>query len=147
MSLSAFLKGNAVQKEQVKYVASTRFLSEERDAKGDPIPEAWVLRAVSARENDAIQQECTRQVPVPGRKNQYRQEMDNNAYLRKLTAASVVYPNLNDKELQDSYQVMGAEALLTAMLTAGEYVNLSSEVVEVCGFTGMQEAVDTAKNS
>ena len=53
----------------------------------------------------------------------------------------------NDKELQDSYKVMGADALLKTMLTPGEYAEYLTKIQEVCGFdTTMQDEVDEAKN-
>ena len=56
-------------------------------------------------------------------------------------------PNLNDKELQDSYHVMGADTLLKAMLTAGEYANYLERVQEVNGFdVPMEELVEDVKN-
>ena len=61
--------------------------------------------------------------------------------------ACTVFPNLNDKELQDSYKVMGADALLKTMLTPGEYAEYLTKIQEVCGFdTTMQDEVDEAKN-
>ena len=63
------------------------------------------------------------------------------------TVACTVFPNLNDKELQDSYKVMGADALLKTMLTPGEYAEYLTKIQEVCGFdTTMQDEVDEAKN-
>ncbi len=68
-------------------------------------------------------------------------------YLGKLAVACTVFPDLNSKELQDSYKVMGAETLLKTMLTPGEYADYISKVQEVCGFdASLQEDVDTAKN-
>lgn len=68
-------------------------------------------------------------------------------YLGKLAVACTVFPNLNDKELQDSYKVMGADALLKTMLTPGEYAEYLTKIQEVCGFdTTMQDEVDEAKN-
>jgi hypothetical protein len=68
-------------------------------------------------------------------------------YLGKLAVACTVFPNLNAKELQDSYKVMGAEALLKAMLTPGEYASYVEKVQEVCGFsTPIEEEIEEAKN-
>ena len=54
---------------------------------------------------------------------------------------------MNDKELQDSYGVMGADSLLKAMLTAGEYANYLEKVQAVNGFdVPMDELVSEAKN-
>ena len=60
--------------------------------------------------------------------------------------ACTVFPNLNDKELQDSYKVMALKPSET-MLTPGEYADYLTKVQEVCGFeTTLQDEVDEAKN-
>ncbi len=140
MSLTAFLAKNALKTENVKFAASRRFV----DEKGKPVE--WEIRAMNGAEDEALRKSCTKRVPVPGKKNQYQRETDFDVYLGRLAAACTVFPNLNDKELQDSYQVMGAEALLKTMLTSGEYANYLTKVQEVCGFEAMQDEVDEAKN-
>lgn len=163
MSLSAFLSRNAVKAENVKFVASRRFLSDEpeldergkpiaagKDENGKPVyqrkPEEWELKAISGSEDEALRKACAKRVPVPGKKNQYQKETDYDMYLGKLAVACTVYPNLHDKELQDDYGVMGAESLLKTMLLPGEYADYLNKVQEVCGFETLQEQVDEAKN-
>ena len=46
-------------------------------------------------------------------------------------AESVVFPDLNNIELQNKYHVVGKEALLLELLTAGEYEKLKNVVEEV----------------
>lgn len=141
MSLSAFLAENALPMESTRFIASPRF----RDKDGTPA--AWELRAVSGTEDEALRKACAKQVPVAGRKGQYRRETDYELYLGKLAAACTVTPNLNDKSLQDSYGALGADALLKAMLTSGEYAAYLAKVQEVCGFdVSLQDEVDEAKN-
>jgi len=141
MSLSAFMAENAAKIENVKYVVSPRFKGEDMK----PIP--WEIRPITGNDDEAIRKSCMKRVPIPGKRGQYQQETDYNMYLGKLAVACVVYPNLNDQELQDSYKVMGADALLKTMLTPGEYADLLAKVQEVCGFdTTLQEDVDAAKN-
>lgn len=141
-NLSAFLKQNAVAVENSKTVISERFLGE------DGKPEEWEIKAVSGERDAQLRKSCTKRVPVPGRKNMYQQETDRDAYLSKLVAECVVYPNLNDTELQDSYGVKDAESLLGEMLTAGEYNQLILVVNEKNGFdVTMADKVDEAKNS
>ena len=112
----------------------------------------WVKNAVipavfTGTEDEALRKSCAKRVPVPGKKNQYQKETDYDLYLGKLAVACTVFPNLNDKELQDSYKVMGADALLKTMLTPGEYAEYLTKIQEVCGFdTTMQDEVDEAKN-
>ena len=141
MSLTAFFAENAATVDQVDFVVSTRFKGED----GKPIP--WKIKTITGTEDEALRKSCAKRVPIPGKRNQYQRETDYDMYLGKLAVACTVFPNLNDKELQDSYKVMGAEALLKTMLTPGEYANYMSKVQEVCGFdTTIQDEVDEAKN-
>lgn len=113
MDLSAFLAENAIPpEEEAAFVVSKRFLSDETDKKGNRKPLQWKLKAITGAEDESLRKSCVKRVPVPGRRNQYQQETDYNLYLGKLAVACTVYPNLNDKALQDSYKVMGAENLL-----------------------------------
>lgn len=140
-NFSAFLAQNKVKKENVKFAVSDSFLDEN----GKPIE--WELRQIDSSEDKALRKAATQQVKVPGRSNQYRAELDTNMYISKLVTACVVFPNLNDKELQDSYKVMGAENLIEKMLSPGEFAELSAKVTEINGFdVGLNEAVETAKN-
>lgn len=141
MNLSAFLAENALAVENVKFAASKRFMGD------DGKPMEWEIKAITGTEDEALRKSCAKRFPVPGKKNQYQKETDYDLYLGKLAVACTVFPNLNDKELQDSYKVMGAEALLKTMLTPGEYADYLTKVQEVCGFeTTLQDEVDEAKN-
>ena len=136
MDLSAFLAENAIPpEEEAAFVVSKRFLSDETDKKGNRKPLQWKLKAITGAEDESLRKSCVKRVPVP------------NLYLGKLAVACTVYPNLNDKALQDSYKVMGAENLLKTMLTSGEYAEYLQKVQEVCGFdVPLQDEVDDAKN-
>ena len=65
-----------------------------------------------------------------------------------MAAACIVYPNLNDRELQDSYGVMGADQLLGEMIDdPGEYNEFISKIQAYHGFDqAFQDKVDEAKN-
>ena len=67
-------------------------------------------------------------------------------YMGKLAAACTVFPNLNDAELQASYGVMGAEQLITTMLTPAEFEDYSTKVLQVNGFQTGDEMAADAKN-
>lgn len=139
--LSAFLSQNVKKNENVKYVVSERFL----DGKGNPVE--WELRSLMGDEDEALRRECTKRVPVPGKRGQYTQETDYNQYLGKLAAVCTVHPNLKDKELQDSYGVMSDDVLLKRMLTAGEYASYLEKVQQVNEFdVAMDDLVEEAKN-
>lgn len=140
MGLSAFLAQNAVKIENVKYAASPRFVEE-----GKPVE--WEIRCISSTEDEALRKDSTKRVSVPGKRGAYTQETDYNLYLGRLAVACTVFPNLNDKEIQDSYGVMGADLLLKTMLTPGEYANYLAKVQEVCGYDKtLQDEVDEVKN-
>lgn len=139
--LSMFFVDNAIKDENIKYVASKRFMGKDKK------PIEWELCSISSKEDEEIRKSCTKRVPVQGRKGQFTNETDGNLYLGRLAARCVVFPNLNAAELQNSYGVMGSDNLLKAMLKSGEYSDLILKIQEINGFdTGMEELVDEAKN-
>lgn len=140
-NLSAFLSQNAVKVENTKYVASKRFLDENKK------PIEWEICVITPEEDEELRKSCLRRVPVPGKRNQFMPETDFNAYVGKLAARCTVFPNLNDAELQNSYGVMGDVKLLKTMLTPGEYADYVAKVQEVNGFQiSMEDLVEEAKN-
>ena len=140
-NFSAFMKSNKKQRPNELY-AATKSLTD-----GNGVPLLWELRPVTTRENEAIREQCTTEVQVPGKPGMYRQRVDTSKYQAKLMAAAVVTPNLNDAELQDRYGVMSAEELLKEMLDdAGEYTELAVKVQQISGFTTLAEDVEAVKN-
>lgn len=83
-----------------------------------------------------------------GKPNLYRPKVKTAEYLAKMIVASTVYPDLYDKELQDSYGVMTPEELLYAMVdNAGEYQDFTMWMQKFQGFTkNLDDKVDEAKN-
>lgn len=140
INLSAFLAQNARKVENRKIAVSNRFTDEN----GKPIE--WEIACITAGENQKLRKDCIRNVPVPGKRGQFTQDFDTAAYQARLAARCVVFPNLNDAELQSSYGVMGAEQLISAMLTPGEFDDLILTITEHNGFTEDGELVDEAKN-
>ena len=139
-NFAAFMAGNANNVENVKFVASKRFVENKK-------PVEWELKAIGSDLDEAIRKECTKKVPINGKRGQYTQETDTDKYIAKMCVNCIVYPNLNDAELQDSYGVMGAEELLKKMLLPGEYTKRKAKVMEVNGYDmSMEELVDEAKN-
>lgn len=140
MDITAFLAGNAIKTEEQEYVASKRFIGKD----GKPIP--WRLRVLTNDELDDMTRRCKKKEFIP-KTREYKVSVDNVKLELEMICASVVYPNLNDANLQDSYGTVGAEATVKAMLTPGEYSDLARAVTEVAGFQmGMNEQVRTAKN-
>ena len=136
------MKQNKQIRQNVKYPA----VSSLRDENGAPLE--WELRPITSKENDLIRDECTSEIPVAGKPNMYRPKLNASLYLRKLIAASVIFPDLYDAELQDSYGVKSPEELLCAMADEpGEYGELASFVQKLNGFDiSLEEKAEQAKN-
>ncbi len=129
-NLSAFLKGNKRIKENFKY-APTKSICDE-----DGKPVEWEFKHLSSSEERLIRESCI----IGGKFN-------NTMHIRKIIAASVVYPNLNDKELQDSYGVYTPEDLLECLVDSpGEWYDLSLFIQKELGFLSIDEAITEAKN-
>lgn len=139
MDLKAFLKQNKIKKEN-RFFKATKSICDE---KGEPIE--WEIRAISTRENEKLRESCTTQ-----RKNKYGQVqtiVDDNLYLAKLIASSVVFPDLNNKELQDSYGVLTPEDLLREILdNPAEYNALGNFIQDNLQGVDINEQIKTAKN-
>ena len=143
-NLELFMKDRQKPTKDIDYPATSLFV----DEKGKIIP--WKLRVVPSKRNDEISEECLEDIPIPGKRNQYRQKLNVNKYTEKLVCESVVFPDLNDKRLQDSYGVLCAEDLLHELVKIpGEYTDLLAKVQEINGFDPekMDKAVEEAKNS
>lgn len=140
--LSRFLKKNKKLKENVQY-AVTKSLTDE---KGQPL--LWEIRPLTSKETNRLTDECTFQEQVPGKPNVFRNKINSTKLLQKMMVASVIFPNLNDKDLQDSYGVMTPEELITEMVDdPGEYNNFGKYLNELNGFNeGINEKVEEAKN-
>ena len=135
-----FMAGNAIVDENVKYVASKRFVE-----KGKPVE--WELRAIDSDLDEAIRKECTKRVPIAGKRGQYNQETDTDKYIGRMCVACTVYPDLNNAKLQDSYGVKDGVALLKKLLKPGEYTEYKAKVMEINGYDmSMEELVEEAKN-
>ena len=139
---SKFMKSNKIEKKN-EFYAPTKSLCDEN---GKPLE--WEFRHITSRENEGLRDDCTIDVPVTGKPNLFRPKTQSSKYIRKMIAASVVMPDLYDKELQDSYGVTTPDELLLAMVDdPGEYNELAAFVQKFQGFdVSIKEKVDEAKN-
>lgn len=138
-NLSAFF---ATEMEQIsnEFVVVTE---RAKDAEGNPIP--WEIRALPNKEIKTIRKECT--TVKRNKKGVPQEEFDATKFEMKLCAACVVFPNLLDAELQDSWGVRTPEELLGKMLLSGEQDVLSQAVMAINGYAmDFEEEVETAKN-
>lgn len=138
-TLRAFMKGETKNKENIKIVVSERF----QDENGEAVE--WEVRAISSNEDEEIRKSCIKK--LKGQKNGKTEDFDSYLYMLKVACASTVFPDLKDKELQDSYSVYSDTDLLKELLLAGE-LNSYLEVVEkINGYTkALSEKIDEIKN-
>ena len=139
---SRFMKANKAVRANEKYAPTTTLKSDN----GKPLE--WEFKHITSKENEDLRDSCTIEVPVKGKPNLYRPKLNTSAYIAKMIVAATVYPDLYDKELQDSYGVMTPEELLYAMVDdPGEYQDFSAWMQKFQGFTtSFDEKVDEAKN-
>ena len=139
--LNRFFKENKTERKNTTYPA-TKSLTDEN---GKPL--LWEIQPLTTKKNEVLRDSCTMEVPVKGKPNMYKEKLDTSKYTAKLIAESVVFPDLKDKELQDSYGVMTPEALIMEMVDdPGEYANFAQFITEFNGFTDINDDIEEAKN-
>jgi hypothetical protein len=133
--------------ENAEKISAEKCVVTKRLKNTDGKPAEWEIVPISALDEEALRRESTVRKPIPGRRNQYVDDVDMNTYIGKLIARSVAHPNLNDAKLQTSYGANGADDLLKIMLTSGEYAELSRRVREINGYDeSFDDEVDAVKN-
>ena len=136
MNLSAFL--NPIEKENKKVVVSDRFVEN-----GKPVE--WEIKTIAEEKEEAIRKSCT--IKKKGKNGAMEKELDENLFNAKMAVESIVYPDLQNAELQDHYNALGAEDLLKKMLTSGEYWSFVLFIQEFNGYgKTLDDMVDEAKN-
>lgn len=139
-NLTAFLKNNVEIVNQVEYVASNRIKV------GDE-PVAWKINVLQNKVIDKLRNRYTKMIK-DSKTGVTREKFDSQGFNDAMLLESIIYPNLDDMELQDSWGVNDPLELVKAMLTPGEYADLLNAVVEAQGFeVGMDEKVRAVKNS
>jgi len=138
-NLKGFFKENAIKANGIKYVASERFLGDDKK------PIEWEIIPVNSEIAEELKKQAIKRVQV--KRGVFQNETDLNKYACLLAVACTIYPNLNDADLQNSYGAMGAEELLKKMLLPGEFAEYMLKVQEICGFDkDMNDLVEEAKN-
>lgn len=136
MSLNGFFKSNVKTLPDLRVVVSERFTNED----GTPIE--WILHPISTKRVEEITKRNTKTTIKNGKKESVVNEENLNA---ELLEAVVLYPSLNDAELQDSYGVSSANELLSVMLYPGETQVLTNALQEVMSGTKAND-IDELKN-
>ena len=139
MDMNAFLKQNVKQPENEKLVVSERII----DKDGKPVE--WEIKSLSNQHDDELRKKHTRSVKQ--RNGSYTPTLDTTPFMKDLAVHSIVFPNLHDKELQESWGVMDAGALLDCLLKPGEYNELLKQVQRVNGWdVEIKDLVEEVKN-
>lgn len=141
-NLSLFLKKNKKVKTNTFYAATKSLV----DGKGNPLE--WEIKALTTRESEEIREACTTEVQVKGKPGMFRPKVDTKSYIAKLISSCVVFPDLYNQELQDSYGVKTPEDLLKEMIDDPVEYNAFAEFIQ--NFNGFDETledkVEEAKN-
>lgn len=137
MNFNSFFKQNSKVVENKKVTISERFIKENGEV------ETFEIRAISAQDDQLLRENCTIIKDINGQKIPM---IDSVKYQAMLCAACVVYPELGNAELQDSYGVKTKQDLLTSMLLPAEFQDLATEVNKVNGFKTLGELTKEAKN-
>lgn len=111
MGQNCFYRENRADREEREFLLTKRLT---RD--GEKM--LWRLRPMTQRENEEIWKRCGE---------------DEGRYQERILAESVVFPDLQDVALQNSYGAVGAERLLAKLLLAGEYDCLRRAVEAING--------------
>lgn len=131
-TLSAFL--NPVKVENKEVIVSERFREN-----GKPVP--FVIRPVTQEENEEILRKYRR------KDKKGEETFDQIGYSHELAASAVVFPDLNDAELQKGYGVLGGVKVLKKMLLIGEFSTLAQAVRELSGLEeDINDEIEEAKN-
>ena len=137
-----FMKANKVKRENIFIPATKSIL----DKNGKPV--MWEVRHLSTKEANVIREDCTTEIQVKGKPGLFRNKFNTNEYLCKLASSAVVFPDLNDKALQDSYGVMTPEELIVEMIDdPTEFSEFLNKIQNMSGLDkNLNDKVEEAKN-
>ena len=142
-NMKHFLKANKKVKPNTFYAASDNFSDDE----GKPL--LWEIKPLSTKDNERIKDECTTIIETRDKGFKATPKIDIKLLQARQIVASVVFPDLFNAELQDSYGVKEPEELLFAMLDeAGDYQNFVMFVQKFNRLNvSLDEKIEEAKNS
>lgn len=139
--LSLFLKENKKKKEN-GFFPATKSLC---DANGKPL--MWEIKPLSTRDDQELRDECMVQKLIPGKNGERQLKFDSQKYLVRMMTACIIFPDLDDKKLQDSYGVKSAEDLIVEMIDdPDEFNEFAGFIQEYSGFDDIVDVEQKAKN-
>lgn len=122
-SLSAFLKPVYTEKK-IEVIVGDRFLDEE----GNPVP--IVMKSLTQEQLQMIAKRSTHEKKINGR---IVSELDSTEHLNRCLIASIVSPDLTNKELCNAYGVEDPLLLPGKMFFVGEYEQLAKAFAKLNG--------------
>lgn len=138
--LSLFLKENKKKKEN-GFFPATKSLC---DANGKPL--MWEIKPLSTRDDQELRDECTVQKFI-GKNGERQLRFDSQKYIVRMMTACIIFPDLDDKKLQDSYGVKSAEDLIVEMIDdPDEFNEFAGFIQEYSGFDDIVDVEQKAKN-
>ena len=137
MSFRRFMKQNVKPSENEFHAISPRFTDENGEAL------LFEFRTPLASDVDRAR-DCATRITRKGEP----EKVDGTKLMHTLIEMAMVTPDLSDKELQDSYGVLGVSELIGTMFTAGEYAKVSDIIGKLAGFDESdKDLIEDAKNS
>lgn len=104
----------------------------------DRFSDNFIIRPITEEKNFLIKKNCLKNA---------NGDIDSDDYILSLVCESIVFPDLKNEALQNSYSVIGEKNLIKAMLTAGEFSFLLSKVESISGFlNNIEEVSNQLKN-
>ena len=139
--LKLFMKNNKLKRENTEYVATVALIDPETKE-----PLTWTIRSITTKESEKITN-ASFTMDTDTSRGRVTPRFNQELFKKKLICAAVVFPDLNNAELQDSYGVKCAEDLLVEMVdNPTEYNNLANFVNSYTGIKPITELVKEAKN-
>ena len=84
---------------------------------------------MTGKENNYLRKKHTKK--IKNKLGRIEENFNSESYQEEYITSSIIYPDLKDTALQESYQALGEYDLLQKMLTADEFANLQ---IKLSGF-------------
>lgn len=136
MSLSAFLHPEIPEAKEI-------IISERFKEGGKVVP--FKIRAITQEENKALIKRYTKEVKTSQGKER---RLDTDRYSDAFIVAGTVEPDFSLKEICEAYGTMDPLQVPGRMLLSGEYLKLSTAIMELSGIgeEAAEEELEEAKN-
>ncbi|CAM3206624.1 phage tail assembly chaperone [Lactiplantibacillus plajomi] len=135
-SVAGFLKQNVDYEPATQEVLFKRF------------KEPFVIREITNKEIDVLRKKATTRHKNPAT-GQVEKTQDQEKFGELMVTESVVFPPLDNEELQKSYGCLADPVgLLKEMLKVGEMTDLSGEVMKLSGINqdNLEDLTEEVKN-